>query len=66
MLNTTRPSFRMLALENCALTSLGVAQAALNVSRYQVIPGSIESEYACELDQKAFSVERAIMRKRAS
>jgi len=60
MLNTTRPSLRMLAFRKSALTSAGVAQSAFNTWRCHANSGCFASAYAGLLSQKAFSVDRAI------
>src|SRR6202161_2769824 len=61
MLNTARPSLRMLALRMARLTSAGVAQSAPLTCRYHAINGSRASACAGLLPMKALSVLSAMI-----
>src|SRR6478672_10118585 len=61
MLNTARPSLRMLALPMARFTSAGVAQSATLTCRYQAINGSRASAYAGLRLTKTLSVPSAMI-----
>ena len=59
MLNTTLPSFKMLALPISRFTSAGEAQSALSTCRYHAKAGSRASLYFGLLSTKCLTVRRA-------
>src|SRR5207237_9634856 len=62
MLNTMRPSLRILALPMSRLIAAGDDQSALSTCRYQAKTGSRASSYSGWLSTKRLIVRKAITR----
>src|SRR5450759_967687 len=62
MLNTARPSLRMLALRKSAFTPAGDDQSAATACRYHANAGSRAPACAEPCCQNAFNVDRAMTR----